>query len=118
MLLGNAFKLPGVVDGGVDLPFVPDDTCVIAESRDILCPIGCHLGYVESVECFPEVRPLVAHKLPAEACLEYAPCQVLKVLDICFRSFILVHPVWGSPIFRHTLMIGGDLLEVLRSRYL
>jgi len=65
-----------------------------------------------------KVRPLVTHKLPAESRLEDAACQVLKVLDVCFGSFIFVNPFWGCPLFEHNTVFCMGLLEVLRPKNL
>jgi len=101
MLLDYSFKFPCIVDGGINLSLIPDYTCVITQPCYIPSPKTRDFRYFETVKCFLKVGPLVAYELPTKACLEYTSSHVLKVLGVCFRSFIRVYPVWGCPVFSH-----------------
>jgi len=88
----NLLELPSVMYRGQDLALVPDDSWVLGEPLDVLGAIGGDLVDVEAVEGPSEVGPLLAHELPAEACLEDAAGEVLEVGIIVCGSSVCVYP--------------------------
>ncbi|MGD2200361.1 MAG: hypothetical protein PVJ38_01855 [Candidatus Bathyarchaeota archaeon] len=106
MLLRDLLELPSVMDGGIDLPPVPDDTLVPEEALNVLLAVGSDLTDVEAVEGCLEIGPLIGDGLPAEACLEDAAGEVLKV-GVVVRGLVLpVHPAGRCPLLAHILLFN------------
>lgn len=62
-------KLPGIVDGAIELPAVADDAVVLHQPFDVLRGDSCYFFYVEPVKGFAVSFAFAEYGNPGESCL-------------------------------------------------